>query len=328
MTVINRRNLIRSSALAALAVPPAWSAFASSAQPRTAEIAPQIVTSFSILADMVREIVPAALEVSSLVGPDADAHVFEPTPVHGKRLAQAGLVVVNGLGFEGWINRLVRVSGYGGPLVVASAGITPRQGGHHGTDPHAWQDLALAGRYVATLRDAIAARWPQHQAELRARSAAYLERISVLDRQVREQLAVIPRAQRRVITSHDAFGYYAAAYGVDFFAPQGWNTHSEPSAAAVGRLIRQIKQEGVRALFVENISDPRLIQLIAQEAGARVGGTLYSDALSSAGGPASTYLKLFEHNTRVLVAALTAALTPSITTPITTPIAAPITAPR
>ncbi len=303
MTFINRRNLLRSTALAAV---PVWPGPTVRAQPRAPEAAPQIVASFSILADMVREIAPAALEVSALVGPDADAHVFQPTPAHGRRLAQAGLVVVNGLGFEGWIDRLVKVSGYRGPVVVASRGISPRQGGDHGTDPHVWQDLTLARRYVANLRDAIAERWPQYQAELHARSAAYLERINALDRQVREQLAAIPRAQRRVITSHDAFGYYAAAYGVEFFAPQGWNTHSEPSAAAVARLIRQIKRDDVRALFVENISDPRLIQRIAKEASARVGGTLYSDALSAAGGPADTYLKLFEHNTRVLVAALTA----------------------
>jgi zinc/manganese transport system substrate-binding protein len=279
------------------------------AQTQPAGAAPQIVASFSIVADMVREIAPAALEVSALVGPDADAHVFAPTPAHGKRLAQAGLVVVNGLGFEGWIDRLIKVSGYGGAVVEASRGITPREvgkfSGHHGIDPHAWQDLSLARRYVANLRDGLAERWPQHQAELKDRSAAYLDRMAALDRQVREQLGAIPRAQRRVITSHDAFGYYAAAYDVDFFAPQGWNTHSEPSAAAVARLIRQIKRDGVRALFVENISDPRLIQRIAQEAGARVGGTLYSDALSAAGGPADTYLKLFEHNTRLLVAALT-----------------------
>ena len=304
MTPMNRRNLIRNAAMAAL---PVWPALPVRAQTQAPVVAPNIVASFSILADMTREIAPAALEVSALVGPNSDAHVFEPTPAHGKRLAQAGLVVVNGLGFEGWIDRLVKVSGYRGPVVVASRGISPRQGGDHGTDPHAWQDLTLARRYVANLRDAIAERWPQHQAELKERSAAYLQRIDGLDRQVREQLGAIPRAQRRVITSHDAFGYYAAAYGVDFLAPQGWNTHSEPSAAAVARLIRQIKQDGVRALFVENISDPRMIQRIAQEAGAQVGGTLYSDALSAAGGPAETYLKLFEHNTRMLVAALTAA---------------------
>ena len=310
-TPVNRRNLFRATAASILSAWPALPLRAQAqVQPQAAVAAPQIVASFSILADMLREIAPVALQVTSLVAPDADAHVFAPTPSHGKRLAQAGLVVVNGLGFEGWIDRLVKVSGYSGPVVTASRGITPRDTGkprsHHGTDPHAWQDLAMARRYVANLSDGIAERWPQHQAELKQRSAAYLERIEQLEQRVREQLATVPRAQRRVITSHDAFGYYAAAYGVDFLAPQGWNTHSEPSAAAVARLIRQIRQDSVRALFIENISDPRLIQRIAQEAGARVGGTLYSDALSAAGGPADTYLKLFEHNTRTLVAGMTA----------------------
>lgn len=266
--------------------------------------APHIVASFSILADIVREIAPADLEVSALVGPDADAHVFEPSPADGRRLAQADLVVVNGLGFEGWIERLVRVSGYRGTVVVASQGIQPRQDGHHGVDPHAWQDLAQARRYVGNIAAALSARWPHRHAEIHARSANYLRRIDIADQQVRAWLGAVPRAQRRVITSHDAFGYFAAAYGVDFLAPRSWTTASEPSAAAVARLIRQVREHQVRALFVENISDPRLIERIARESGARVGGTLYSDALSAPGGPADTYLRLFEHNARTLAAAL------------------------
>ena len=257
--------------------------------------APRVVASFSILADMARQLAPADVDVSALVGPDADAHVYEPSPADGRRLARADLVLINGLGFEGWIERMVKVSGYRGPVVVASQGIEPRSGGHHGVDPHAWQDLAMSRRYVANLADAFVKRWPER-----------LSRITQLDRQVREWLGAVPRAQRRVITSHDAFGYFGAAYGVDFLAPQGWNTHSEPSAAAVARLIRQIKRDGVRAIFVENISDPRLVERIAREGGARVGGTLYSDALSAAGGPAASYLGLVEHNARTLASALQA----------------------
>ena len=267
---------------------------------------PRIVASFSILADMARELTPAGFDVSALVGPNADAHVFEPTPAHGRRLAQADLVVVNGLGFEGWIDRLVKVSGTQAPIVVASQGITPRQGGQHGADPHAWQDLTLARRYALTLSAGFAQRWPAQQAELKTRLDDYLARLAQLDQQVRSGLGVIPRAQRRVITSHDAFGYFGDAYGVDFLAPQGWATNSEPSAAAVARLIRQIRQQQARALFVENISDPRLIARIAQESGAQVGGTLFSDALSAPGGPADTYLKLFAHNSRSLAMALAA----------------------
>lgn len=265
---------------------------------------PRIVASFSILADMARELAPPGVEVTALVGPNADAHVYEPSPADGKRLAQADLVLVNGLGFEGWIERMVKVSGYRGPVVVATDGIQPRAGGHHDVDPHAWQDLALARRYASTFSVAFIRRWPQQRAALEQRHADYRARIDALDDQVRQRLGAVPRSQRRVITSHDAFGYFGAAYGVDFLAPQGWNTHSEPSAAAVARLIRQIRQEQVRAVFIENISDPRLIERIAREADVRIGGTLYSDALSKADGPASTYLRLIEHNARSLAAAL------------------------
>ena len=272
---------------------------------------PRIVASFSILADMTRELAPAGTVVTTLVGPNADAHVFEPTPADGRHLAQADLVVVNGLNFEGWVDRLIKVSGYRGPVVVASQGVKlpaskkPHEGHDHGAvDPHAWQNLAYARIYVANISSALATRWPAHQAEIESRRTAYLARIDKLDRNVRDSLNAIPRAQRRVITSHDAFGHFGAAYGVDFLAPQGWDTHSEPSAAAVARLIRQIRQQGVRAVFIENISDPRLVERIAQEGGVRVGGTLYSDALSVPGGPADTYHRLIEHNTRTLVDAL------------------------
>jgi zinc/manganese transport system substrate-binding protein len=264
---------------------------------------PRVVASFSILADMARELAPGGTEVSALVGPDADAHVFEPTPADGRRLAQADLVLVNGLGFEGWIDRLIKVSGYRGEIVVATAGIPPRRAGA-AADPHAWQDLSLARRYVANISAAFARRWPERQGEIDRRRADYLSRIDRLDAQVRERLAAVPRAQRRVITSHDAFGYFGAAYGVDFEAAQAWTTHSEPTAAAVARLVRQIRAGGVRAVFVENISDPRLIDRIAREAGARVGGALYSDALSKPGGPADTYLKLVEHNAHAIADAL------------------------
>jgi zinc/manganese transport system substrate-binding protein len=264
----------------------------------------RVVASFSILADMAQELAPAGVQVTALVGPDSDAHVYEPSPADGKRLAQADLVVINGLGFEGWIERMVKVSGYRGPVAVATQGIQPRSGGHHDSDPHAWQDLALARRYSANISAAFAQRWPDRRNEINRRSADYLARIEALDAQVRAWLSAVPRAQRRVITSHDAFGYFGAAYGVDFLAPQGWNTHSEPSAAAVARLIRQIKTDGVRAIFIENISDPRLVERIAREGGVRIGGTLYSDALSKPNGPAPTYLRMFEHNARSLVTAL------------------------
>ena len=277
--------------------------------------APRLVASFSILADMAREVAPADFELTALVGPDADAHVFKPTPADARRLAQADLVLVNGLGFEGWFDRLVRASGFGGPVVVVSRGLQPRRGTHdhhggsghahsHAVDPHAWQDITHARQYVARIAEALVARWPERRLEIEARRADYDGRLATVDSRLRERLARTPREQRRVLVSHDAFGYLGAAYGIDFFSPQGWSTHSAPSAAAVARLIRQAREQRVRAVFVENIGDPRLIQRIAQEAGARVGGTLYSDALSGPGGPADTYLRLIEHNVTALADAL------------------------
>jgi zinc/manganese transport system substrate-binding protein len=313
MSMSTRRTILKT--LAAASAAPLTALHAQTAAPARK---PQIVASFSILADMASEVAPAGIEVSALVGPDADAHVFEPTPAHGRRLAQADLVIVNGMGFEGWIDRLIKVSGYKGTVVVATRGITPRKVGKHGgshaghqhshggSDPHAWQDLALARRYVANLAAGIGERWPEHRAEVQTRSADYSARIDALDRQVRDGLAPIPRAQRRVISSHDAFGYFGDAYGIDFLSPQGWSTNSEPSAASVARLIRQVRDQSVRALFVENISDPRLLERIASEAKVSVGGTLFSDALSAPGGPADTYLKMMAHNARSLTAALSA----------------------
>lgn len=295
---ITRRQTLRLSSAALAAMHP----LASQAQAAP----PRIVASFSLLADMAQELAPSGAQVTALVGPDADAHVYEPSPGDGKRLAQADLVLLNGLGFEGWIERMVKVSGYRGTAAVASQGIKPRAGGHHNFDPHAWQDLALARRYTDNITAAFTQRWPRQRDELARRNADYVARIDSLDARVRDWLGAVPRAQRRVITSHDAFGYFGAAYGVDFLAPQGWNTHSEPSAAAVARLIRQIKKDSVRALFIENISDPRLVERIAREGGARIGGTLYSDALSKPHGPAPTYLRLIEHNARTLAAALQA----------------------
>lgn len=293
---LNRRQTLQLGSAALAAMHP----LAGRAQTAT----PRIVASFSILADMARELAPVDARVTALVGPDADAHVYEPTPADAKRLAQADLVLINGLGFEGWIERMVKVSGYRGTVIVATKGIKTRSGGHHDVDPHAWQDLALARHYADNISAAIAQRWPQQHDEIARRNAGYVARIDSLDRQVRDWLGTVPRAQRRVISSHDAFGYFGAAYGVDFLAPQGWNTHSEPSAAAVARLIRQIKKDGVRAIFIENISDPRLVERIARDSGVRIGGTLYSDALSGPDGPAPTYLRLVEHNARSLAAAL------------------------
>jgi zinc/manganese transport system substrate-binding protein len=265
----------------------------------------QVVASFSILADMLREVAGDAAQVHSLVGANADAHVFEPTPADAQRLAKADLVVVNGLHFEGWIDRLVRSSGYRGPVIEASRGIEPRRIGR-AVDPHAWQSLAHAQRYVENMRAALVAAAPSQAAAIDARAAAYRERITALDASARTAFEAVPREQRRVVTTHDAFGYLGEAYGITFISPRAWSTDSEASAAGVASVIRQVRLHQARALFVENITDRRSIERIAQETGARVGGTLYSDALSPPGASADTYLRMYAHNVKSIAAALQA----------------------
>jgi zinc/manganese transport system substrate-binding protein len=285
-----------------------------------------VVASFSILADMVHQVGADNVIVTSLVGPDEDAHVFDPSPADAKALAQADIVVINGLGFEGWIDRLVKSSGFKGKLVVATNGITPikieQAAGHkhdhgehdhgkhahdkhkhghqhhnHGNvDPHAWQDLSNANIYVENIRDALVQVRPAAATDINLRAQQYIAEIDALNQKTKTRLAQIPRKDRRVIASHGAFDYFGQAYGVDFFSLQGWTTEREPSAADVARLIREIKHDKVRALFVENMSDPRLLQRVSEETGVRIGGELYSDALSAPGTASDTYLKMFAYN--------------------------------
>ncbi len=291
--------------LAMTALQPALAAAAASSEPAAAPVL-KVVATFSILADMAREVGGPAVEVSALVGPNADAHVYEPTPADVRRVARADVVVTNGLRFEGWIDRLIASSGYRGKVVVASAGIVPLQLGG-GADPHAWQSLVNGQRYAQNLRDALVAAAPQRSAEINARAASYQARMAALDQDTRSRIAALPESRRRVITSHDAFGYFAAAYGVRFIAPRGWTTGSEPSAETVARIVRQARDTQASALLVENISDPRLIERIAREANLKVGGELYSDALSAPGTAADTYIHMFEHNVRTLLDAMTPA---------------------
>ena len=232
-------DLSRRGALCLLIAGP-WAALAAEAPRRI-----KVVASFSILADLARNVGGDAVEVSALVGANADAHVFEPRPADARRLAEADLVLTNGLGFEGWMDRLVRASGYRGTVVVASQGIAPRRAGR-GFDPHAWQDLKNTMRYVRNLRDALVRLQPAQAGLFEANAAAYLERLAMLDAEVRRTLADIPPERRRVITSHEAFGYFADAYGLTFLSAQGSNTDAEASAADVARLIDQIRRQRSR----------------------------------------------------------------------------------
>jgi zinc/manganese transport system substrate-binding protein len=269
------------------------------------------VASFSILGDMVKQVGGDRVDVAVLVGPDGDAHVFSPTPADAKTLAGAQLFFVNGLGFEGWMERLEKSSGFKGKTIVASTGVKPRsmveeEGGTPETitDPHAWQDLENGKLYVANIRDGLIAADPDGRSVYVANAAKYLDAIAKEESAVKQALAALPEARRKIITSHDAFGYFGAAYGLEIIAPEGVSTESEASAQDVAKIIRQIREEKIPAVFIENITDHRLLDQIARETGAKIGGTLYSDALSGADGPAATYLDMFKHNVGALTAAL------------------------
>jgi len=270
----------------------------------------RVVATFSILADLVRNVGGDDVDVASLVGPNGDAHAYSPSPADAKRLAEARLVLVNGLGFEGWIERLVKASGTKAAMVTASKGVKPRQmaddGHDHGkSDPHAWQSVANAKIYVANIRDALVKAHPDGKATYEANAAAYVAKLDALDNEIKSTVAAIPAERRKIITTHDAFGYFAAAYGMQFIAPQGVSTESEVSARDVAKIIRQIKAQTIPAVFMENVTDQRLMNRIAEESGAKVGGKLYSDALSEPGGPATSYLDMMRSNLKELRVALT-----------------------
>lgn len=267
-----------------------------------------VVATFSILADLVKNVGGDRVEVKSLVGPNGDAHVYQPTPSDAKMVSDATLVFVNGLGFEGWMARLVKASGTKAAMVTATKGVKPRKMDENGqteADPHAWQSVPNAKLYVANIYDALVGADPAGKATYAANTAAYLAKLDALDVQVRAAVAAIPAERRKIITTHDAFGYFGAAYGVAFIAPQGVSTESEVSARDVAKIITQVRKQKIPAVFLENITDERLLRRIGEESGARVGGTLYSDALTDEKGPAPTYIDMMRHNVKQLAEALT-----------------------
>jgi zinc/manganese transport system substrate-binding protein len=262
-----------------------------------------VVASFSIIGDFVRNVGGERVSVTTLVGADGDVHVYTPAPADAKKIADAKLVIVNGLGLEGWLSRLAQTAATKAAIVVATAGIAPLKIGSD-ADPHAWQSVANARIYVTNIRDALGAADPVNAEAYRANAEAYLTKLDALDREVRAAIAKIPESRRKVISTHDAFGYFAAAYGVEFIAPLGVSTESEASARDIARIITQIRTSKIPAVFLENISDPRLIRRISAETGVRVGGTLYSDSLTGEKGDAPTYIDMVRHNIRALTSAL------------------------
>lgn len=330
-----RRTLLK-SATALVALSLATPAFAQSNEPIP------VVASFSILGDMVARIGGDHIALTTLVGPDGDAHVYQPTPADARAVSGADILFVNGIAFEGWIDRLVEASDFDGTQIVATAGITPiafeddhddhddhdhdehaegdhehdhddhdhhdeadHEGHDHGAyDPHAWQSLPNAIVYIDNIAAALARADPTNAATFYRNRADFVAEIEALDAEIRATLEALPANRRTIVTSHDAFGYFAEEYGLTFLAPQGVSTEAEASARDVAELITQIRDQSIGAVFVESISDSRLLEQIASETDATIGGTLYSDALSGSDGPAATYLDMMRHNLVMLTAAL------------------------
>ena len=298
------RFLSRSAAVVVLSA--AFHAGATAAEPTL-----RAVASFSILGDLVRQVGGERVEVEVLVGPGSDAHVYSPKPAQARQVGQAQLVFSNGMGFDGWMGRLLKSAGFKGRHVVASEGVRPLQAvadhdghGQAASDPHAWQDVGRVQSYVDNIARGLCAADAAGCDMYRSNAESYRGQLQALDQEIRRAWAAIPAQQRLVISSHDAFGYYASVYGLRFLAPQGVSTDSEASAQGVARLIRQIRKEGARALFVESIADPRLIEQIARETGLKASTAgLYSDSLAPSG-DASSYLGMMRHNTRALTAAV------------------------
>ena len=328
-TNTTRRTLLNSTA-ALVALLLAFPAVAEASEPIP------VVATFSILGDMVARIGGEHVSVTTLVGPDGDTHVYQPTPAAARTVNEADLLFVNGLDFEGWLDRLVDASGFDGTRVVATDGIEPipfEEGDdhhegedhaehdehaedehaeaeghdhhHHGAfDPHAWQSLGHAVAYVDNITAALAKADPENAADFQQNRADYVNEIEALDAEIREIVTSLPADRRTVVTSHDAFQYFGRDYGLTFLAPQGLSTDSEASAHDVAGLIERIRDEGISAVFVENITDARLLEQIANETGATIGGTLYPGALSGSDGPAPTYLDMMRHNATTLAQAL------------------------
>lgn len=279
----------------------------------------QVVATFSIIGDFAAEVGGDRIALRTLVGPDSDSHVYEPRPADAIALARADVILTNGLEFEGFMTRLIAASGTAAPVTVLTDGVATMEepgGGHYhyvngqaifhagAHDPHAWQSVANAQIYVGNIITAFCAADADGCAVYEANAAAYLAELGALEGEIRSAMSALPEDRRTVVVAHNAFRYFEAAYGIAFLSPQGVSTESEAAAADVAGLIRQIRDTGAGAIFAENISDTRLLEQIAREAGLTLAGTLYSDALSGPDGPAPSYLAMMRHNAATIAAAL------------------------
>lgn len=274
----------------------------------------KVVASFSIIADFVKNVGRDRVSITTFVGPNGNTHIYEPTPHDAKALKNARIIFVNGLYLEDFIDKLITATDTKALLVKVSDNISPinienqeRDAAHHhlgNIDPHAWQAVPNAKIYIKNIAAAFCKIDQQSCENYNKNADAYIQKLDATQAIIKAQIAAIPKNKRTIITSHDAFGYFAHEYNFTILAPENTSTETEATAADVAKLIKQIKSKEASALFVENISNPRLIEQISKETGLKVGGTLYSDALSEKDGPAATYLDMMTHNVTTIVDAI------------------------
>lgn len=277
---------------------------ASLTSPTHAEIKKiSVVASFSIIGDLVQQVGRDHVSVTTIVGPEEDAHVYQPSPADVRKITQAEIIFINGLGFEGWLSRLIDATKSKGAVIDLSSEIKARQSQGE-IDPHVWQDVNNVKIYIQEICQALVAIDPNNGADYQKNSQLYIDKLSKLDDEIVKSLTNIPLDDRRVVSTHDAFGYFSARYGITFLAPQGVSTEAEASARDIARIIDAAKAKKVKAVFLENVSDPRLAKSISAETSARLGGTLYSDSLTGAKGDGATYIEMMRHNVKEIVRAL------------------------
>ncbi|EUC01274.1 ABC-type metal ion transporter, periplasmic subunit [Rhizobium sp. CF080] len=292
------RRLLLSAAVPALMAFSAVPAFADTLK---------VVASFTVLGDVVSQVGGKHVKVTNLVGPNGDPHEFEPSPADARNLKAAQVTFVSGEGLEGWMDRLITASGYKGKPVVVSDGVNTRtmdEDGKTVIDPHVWNSPVNVKVWVANIEKALSEADPADAGAFKANAEAYLQKLDAMNAYAHSKFDAVPADRRKVLTSHDAFGYFGREYNVSFLAPLGLSTETEASAADVAKLIEQIKAEGVKTYFLENSNDPRLVKQIAKATAAQPGGELYVESLSDAKGPAPTYEKMFRYNVDQIAAAM------------------------
>jgi zinc/manganese transport system substrate-binding protein len=262
------------------------------------------IATISIIGDVLKNVARDSVNLIVLVGANGDAHEYEPIPADSVNIAKADIIFENGLHLEHWLDKLYTASGSKAKRIVVSQGVTPRifENNPQETDPHAWQDVTNVIIYTQNVRDALIAIDPANKDKYFANAKDYIEKLQSLDSWVKAELALIPVEKRKLVTNHDALGYFANRYGFKIIGaviPSATTEAADLSAQQTIQLLEIIKSNGVHAIFSENMANPNLVETLSKEAGVQVGPDLYTDTLDPVGSQGDTYLKMIRYNVGV-----------------------------